>query len=85
MLEVRRPEELSLGGKLDALAFPLHQGHWGGLPVKLLYVLSGLGTPMLSLTGMLLWLRRTRRRAHPVRQPGPVATRPVPATGTQKV
>ncbi len=86
VLEVRRPEELSLGGKLDTLAFPLHQGHWGGLPVKLLYVLAGLGVPMLSLTGMLLWLRRTRRRAHPAAvKPGPVATRPVPATGTSKV
>ncbi|MFP2925692.1 PepSY-associated TM helix domain-containing protein [Pyxidicoccus sp. 3LG] len=86
VIEVRRPEELGLGGKLDVLAFPLHQGQWGGLLVRLLYVLAGLGVPLLSITGMLLWLRRNRRRrAVPVVQPGPVATRPVPATGTPKV
>ncbi|NMO17568.1 PepSY domain-containing protein [Pyxidicoccus fallax] len=86
VLDVRRPEALALGGKLDVLAFPLHQGHWGGLPVRLLYVLAGLGVPMLSLTGMLLWLRRNRRRrVQPATQPGPVARPPVPATGTPKV
>jgi uncharacterized iron-regulated membrane protein len=84
VLEVRRPEELSLGGKFDALAFPLHQGHWGGLPVKLLYVLAGLGVPMLSLTGTLMWLRRTRRLASPAAQPGN-RTRPLPAAGASEV
>jgi uncharacterized iron-regulated membrane protein len=84
VLEIKRPEALALGGKLDALAFPLHQGHWGGLPVRLLYVFAGLGVPMLSFTGMLLWVRRNRRRAHPVARPKPV-TRPIPATGTPKV
>jgi uncharacterized iron-regulated membrane protein len=84
VLEVRRPEEMGLGGKLDALAFPLHQGQWGGLPVRLLYVLAGLGLPLLSLTGMLMWLRRNRRRATSTARPGPM-TRPVPATGTSKV
>jgi uncharacterized iron-regulated membrane protein len=84
VLEVRRPEELSLGRKADVLAFPLHQGHWGGLPVKLLYVLSGLGVPMLSLTGTLLWLRRMRRPAHPVAQRGP-QPQPLPAAGASEV
>ncbi|MBZ4417949.1 PepSY domain-containing protein [Myxococcus sp. RHSTA-1-4] len=83
VLEVRRPETLPVGEKLNALAFPLHQGHWGGLPVKLLYVLAGIGVPMLSLTGTLLWLRRTRRRAQPATRPEPVP-RPVPATGASK-
>ena len=83
VLDVRRPEALPLGQKLGVLAFPVHQGHWGGLPVRLLYVFAGLGVPMLSLTGMLLWLRRTRRRTQPATQPGHVV-RPVPATGGHK-
>lgn len=84
VLEVRRPEEMALGGKLDALAFPLHQGHWGGLVVRLLYVLGGLGVPMLSVTGTVLWIRRNRRRAQPAALPGRVG-RPVSASGAPEV
>jgi len=63
VVETRRPERLPLGAQLDGLAFPLHQGHWGGLPVKLLFVLAGLSLPLLSLSGTWLWLRRRARSA----------------------
>lgn len=62
VLGKRRPADKPLADKLSALAFPLHQGHWGGLPVKLLYVLAGLALPSLAISGPLLALRRQRRR-----------------------
>ncbi|MCB1690855.1 MAG: PepSY domain-containing protein [Halioglobus sp.] len=45
------------GTALD-LMFPLHFGNFGGLLVKILWALLGLGTALLSLTGMLIWLER---------------------------
>jgi uncharacterized iron-regulated membrane protein len=49
--------------QLDIIALPLHAGQYGGLLVKILYCAGGLAPALLSLTGGLLWLRRTRRGA----------------------
>lgn len=61
---VKKVSRLSLQGtwdKLEATFFPLHVGNYGGLPVKILYVLIGLAPSLLSITGFLLWWRRKRK------------------------
>jgi uncharacterized iron-regulated membrane protein len=50
----------SFSEQLDIIALPLHAGQYGGLLVKILYCLGGLTPALLSVTGGLLWLRRTR-------------------------
>jgi len=41
---------------------PLHYAQFGGLLLKLLYYLLGLGTAMLTVTGILIWDTRRRQR-----------------------
>lgn len=37
---------------------PLHAGTFGGLPVKVLWTLFGLGLPALFVTGFVMWWRK---------------------------
>lgn len=46
--------------------FPLHSGQILGLPGRMLICLSGLVTAMLSITGIIVWVKK--RRATVVRQ-----------------
>jgi len=41
---------------------PLHGGKLGGLPGRILVASAGLGTAMLSITGIALWIRKRRGR-----------------------
>ena len=41
--------------------YRLHFGHFGGLAVKLLYVVLGLALTVVSVTGVNVWLARRRR------------------------
>lgn len=41
---------------------PLHYAHYGGLWVKLLYYLLGMGAAMLTITGILIWQARRIQR-----------------------
>lgn len=59
-LQVTRTREKSLGDRIEATFFPLHVGNYGGLAVKILYMLVGLTPGLLSVTGFLLWWRRIR-------------------------
>jgi uncharacterized iron-regulated membrane protein len=52
--------EKDLWEKLEATFFSLHVGNFGGLPVKILYVIIGLLPGLLSITGALLWWRRAK-------------------------
>lgn len=61
--KVRRIDQLPLGERIEATFFPLHVGNYGGLPLKLLYVLIGLTPGLLAITGFLLWWRRARKPA----------------------
>jgi uncharacterized iron-regulated membrane protein len=58
----------SLGARLDSALGTLHFGYYGGIAVKILYVLLGLTPAFLSLTGALLWWRRKQTRSRAPRQ-----------------
>lgn len=48
--------------KAEATFFPLHVGNFGGIPVKVLYMIIGLLPGLLSITGALLWWRKVKKR-----------------------
>lgn len=55
----------TLPGYLTALEVsrPLHFGDYGGLPLKLLWLVFDLGAILVLLTGVYLWIGRRRTRA----------------------
>ncbi len=59
IVSVHDARQGSFTEQLDTIALPLHAGQYGGLLVKILYCAGGLMPGLLSLTGGLLWLRRT--------------------------
>lgn len=61
VLEVSRFEDLGIRDKAEALVFPLHVGNYGGVLIRILYVIIGLTPGILGITGFLLW-RRSKRR-----------------------
>lgn len=52
------------GAILDVM-FPLHFGNFGGIFVKVIWGVLGLGTALLPLTGLMLWLERGVNAANP--------------------
>ncbi len=48
--------------KWQSITGPLHFGNYGGLPVKILYCFFGLMPGILSITGFLLWRKRSKNR-----------------------
>jgi uncharacterized iron-regulated membrane protein len=56
-----------IGRQFYASMFRAHAGAFGGLPVKLLYVLLGLGLTFICTTGVDIWLAKSaaRGRAYP--------------------
>ena len=44
---------------------PLHFGWFGGIPVKLLYVLLGLALTVITHSGVVIWLARRRDKGRP--------------------
>ncbi|MBN8824330.1 MULTISPECIES: PepSY domain-containing protein [unclassified Spirosoma] len=61
LVQIRRLSELPVAKRLESAFFPLHVGNYGGLPVKIVYVLIGLTPGILAITGFLLWWRRARK------------------------
>lgn len=57
-LSTGRFEDLAFWDKVEALFFPLHVGNYGGVIVKILYVILGLTPGLLAITGFMLWWRR---------------------------
>lgn len=41
---------------------PLHFGYWGGRISQVLYVILGLTTGFLSVTGFIVWYMKVRRK-----------------------
>lgn len=67
VLRVDDARAAPLGARLLYAAYPLHVGAFGGGAVRVLYVLLGLSPALLSVTGVLIWYRRWRRRDRAVR------------------
>ena len=44
------------------LQFPVHSGRIFGIPGRILISAMGLGVAMLSVTGVMIWLRKRRAR-----------------------
>jgi uncharacterized iron-regulated membrane protein len=55
--------ELPLSQRLLAFSGPLHFGTYGGIWVKLLYFLFGLTPGLLSITGFVVWRKKSRAHA----------------------
>jgi hypothetical protein len=51
--------------KVIELMFPLHFGNFAGVFVKLLWVLLGLSTALLPISGMMMWLAKRTRGSSP--------------------
>jgi len=56
-----------LGQQAAASTYKLHFGTYGGLPVKLAYLVFGLALTVISATGVYIWLGKRERRG--IRQP----------------
>jgi uncharacterized iron-regulated membrane protein len=65
------------GDAFYALLSPLHVGALFGLPHRIALCVLGLATAALSVTGVLIWLRRRNARGR-ARARGPAPIRPVP-------
>lgn len=73
IISLSRFADKPLGARIEATFFPLHVGNFGGLPVKMLYVIIGLTPGVLAVTGFLLWwrgVRKPRRRSPLARSVG---------------
>jgi uncharacterized iron-regulated membrane protein len=56
------PEGRSAGDIIVAWAAPLHVGNFGGLGVRLAWMVLGLAAPMMFVTGFIMWWTRVVRR-----------------------
>lgn len=54
------------GAQLIAALGPLHFGWFGGWPVKIAYVLLGLGLTAIISTGVTIWIARRKDKGKPV-------------------
>lgn len=54
------------GAQLIAALGPLHFGWFGGWPVKVAYVLLGLGLTSIISTGVTIWIARRKDKGKPV-------------------
>ena len=61
VVQVQRHTDMSIWEKVESSFMPLHTGSFGTIPVKVLYVLLGLAPGLLSITGALLFWRRSRQ------------------------
>lgn len=63
------PGEGTAGDLYLQLQFPLHSGRILGLPGRALVAALGVAVAALSVTGVLIWLRKARARRHAVHRP----------------
>lgn len=50
-----------LWNKIEATFYSLHIGSYGGLPIRIIYLIIGLTPGLLSITGFMLWQRRRKK------------------------
>lgn len=61
-LHIYDPLAAPLSNKLADAAFSVHSGELAGLGSRILVLLAGLSLPVLYITGVVGWLRASRRR-----------------------
>lgn len=61
--QLNRFSEKTALEQIEATFHPLHVGNFGGVIVKILYVIIGLTPGLLAITGFMLWWRRTGKPA----------------------
>lgn len=64
VLRVTLPENITLGDRITSSFFPLHNGAFGGISTRILYVFVGLSPTVLFITGLTMY--RLRRRTQTV-------------------
>ncbi|QGZ56351.1 PepSY-associated TM helix domain-containing protein [Paraburkholderia acidiphila] len=62
------PGKGSAGDIFIQAQFPLHSGRIAGLPGRIAISFTGLVVAMLSVTGVLIWLKKARARRKPAKQ-----------------
>ncbi|GGC44505.1 hypothetical protein GCM10011371_34910 [Novosphingobium marinum] len=55
----------TVGQQLAASTYNLHFGNYGGLPVKIAYILFGLAMAVVVATGTFIWLDKRERAGKP--------------------
>jgi uncharacterized iron-regulated membrane protein len=53
-----------IGRQAAASNYKLHFGNFGGLPVKIAYLVFGAALSVVCATGMFIWLAKRRRKGH---------------------
>ncbi len=53
-------DSIPAADRYDIINAQIHFGKYGGMPVKIIYSLLGLLTGLMSVTGILLWLKRNK-------------------------
>jgi len=61
VLATHTTENMNIHQYISEIADPLHFGTWGGITTQIIWFVVGLGLSAGSLTGTLIWFRRTRR------------------------
>ena len=63
------PSDLERPGEgLLAVLVRLHYGHFGGLPIQMLWVVLGLVPTLLFITGAIVWWKRVIVRGRLIRR-----------------
>ncbi|MCP3709637.1 PepSY domain-containing protein [Paraburkholderia sp. CNPSo 3274] len=62
------PGQGSAGDIFIQAQFPLHSGRIAGLPGRIAISFTGIVVAMLSVTGVLIWLKKARARRKPAKQ-----------------
>jgi len=84
VLAERRPQDYTAADVFLAWQFPLHNGEAFGLAGRWLIFTSGFTPLLLYVTGMVVWLRKTKRRSPPPAAPATTPTRtPAPHRARQ--
>jgi uncharacterized iron-regulated membrane protein len=62
VMRIDRADQRSFGDSLAAWIPTLHFGTFGGIPIKIIWLLLGLAPSILGVTGFLMWWNRVARR-----------------------
>ncbi len=54
-----------IGKQIYASVYPVHFGSFGGLPIKIAYLLMGLALSVVTVTGVNIWLEKRRQMRRP--------------------